>query len=423
MDPPETMLARRAQAVALELLDDFRIVIINGPRQAGKSTLLQVLAAQVGGSMLTLDDRRILRVARTDPGGLIDANPRPLFIDEVQRGGDPLVLAIKAEVDRHPRTPGQFVLAGSSRFLTVPTLSESLAGRAAIIDLWPLSQDELEGTSANLVDLLFDTVHVVRALRPDPCTRRDIMERVVRGGYPEVHRLSSDRARDAWFANYRRQLIERDLTELRRIRQAGDLPRLLRALAARTAQELNLAAVARDAGLSPDVTRDYVSLLDTIYVHRTVAAWATNLTARVKRHPKLYLVDSGLAASLVGASTDRLADPTFAASGALLETFVAAEIGKQLTWSSVRAEQFHFRDRDQREVDIVLEATDGRVVGIEVKAARDVDETDFRWLAYLRDRIGARFVQGVVVHLGSAPLPFGDRLTALPISGLWSGAA
>ena len=402
------------------MVDAFRVVIVNGPRQAGKSTLLRLVAENSAATMVSLDDRDQLRAARTDPGGFVDGYGRPLFIDEVQRGGDPLVLAIKAEVDRHSTTPGQFVLAGSSRFLTVPTLSESLAGRAAIVDLWPLSQGELEGVREAFVDRLFGDTAGVRAIESAPLRRPELLERVVRGGFPEVHRLGSASLRAVWFENYRRQLIERDLTQLRRIRQGMDLPRLLRALAARTAQELNFASISRDLGFSKDAARDYLALLETIYVHRLLPAWSTNLNARVKRHAKVHLVDSGLAADLLGQSVEALSLPTSAVAGPLLETFVVGELTRQRTWADVRAELFHFRDHDRREIDVILEAADGRIAAVEVKAARDVDEGDFRWLRYLRDRSGDSFTNGVLLHIGERPLSFGDRLTALPISALWA---
>ena len=260
----------------------------------------------------------------------------------------------------------------------------------------------------------------MRAIESAPLRRPELLERVVRGGFPEVHRLGSASLRAVWFENYRRQLIERDLTQLRRIRQGMDLPRLLRALAARTAQELNFASISRDLGFSKDAARDYLALLETIYVHRLLPAWSTNLNARVKRHSKVHLVDSGLAADLLGQSVEALSLPTSAVAGPLLETFVVGELTRQRTWADVRAELFHFRDHDRREIDVILEAADGRIAAVEVKAARDVDEGDFRWLRYLRDRSGDSFTNGVLLHIGERPLSFGDRLTALPISALWA---
>ena len=404
-----------------DAMQGFRVVVVNGPRQVGKSTLLSGLVGLPGGvsgTLVTLDDRTALRTARTDPAGFVNGYGFPLLIDEVQRGGDGLILAIKQTVDRDDRA-GQFVLAGSSRFLTVPTLSESLAGRARIIDLWPLSQGELTQGTDSLLDGLFAPTADLRSLAVDPLSRRQVMERVVVGGFPTAHRLSAPLRAD-WFDDYRRTLVQRDLTELRRLRQIDDVPRLLRLAAARTAQELNVANYAETLGLTADIVRDYLSLLEVIYVHHLLPGWSSGATARAKRRPKLHFVDCGLAASTIGASVDSLAPPTSSMAGPLLETFVVGELLKQRSWSRERPDILHFRDREQREVDVIVEARDGRISAVEVKAAVDVDDADTRWLRYLRDKLGDRFTNGVVLHLGDRPRPLGDRLTALPVSTLWT---
>lgn len=413
------LISRRAQGLITEALTGFRVVIINGPRQSGKSTLLELFARE-SGSLVTLDDRDVLRVARTDPRGLIEGYQRPLMIDEVQRGGEPLVLAIKAAVDRAPREMGAFVLAGSSRFLTVPGLTESLAGRARIIDLWPLAQGEIWGGSDSFIDRAFAPTADVRATRAPFLSRHEVMSRITLGGFPAVHSMPTERLRSAWFEDYVRTLVTRDLTLLSAIRKIDDLPRLVQLLAARTAQELNVASLARDAGINGETLRSYLSLLETIYLHLRLPAWSTNFTSRAKHHPKVHMVDTGLAANVLGLTQDRLSTPTSQMAGPLLETFVVNEIVRQQAWSDERVRLSHFRDREQREVDLIMESGDGRIVAVETKAARDVDETDFKWLVYLRDRLGDRFVNGIVVHLGERPLPFGDRLTALPVSAIWS---
>jgi uncharacterized protein len=414
----DSLFSRRASDLIAEAMTGFRVVIVNGPRQSGKSTLLEQFAHQ-SGTLITLDDRAVLRVARTDPGGLVEGYGRPLLIDEIQRGGDPLVLAIKAAADRAPRQYGAFVLAGSSRFLTVPNLSESLAGRARIIDLWPLTQGELHGGTDSFIDLAFRPTSELRSTSSPSLSRSAVMERIALGGFPAIVAMPSDRLRSAWFEDYCRTLIMRDLTQMSAVRQVDELPRLLRLLAARTAQELNVSSLGRDAGINGETLRSHLALLETIYLHHRLPAWSTNFTARAKRHPKVHIVDSGLACNLLGVSAQQLAVPTNSLTGALFESFVVNEVMRQQTWSTERVHLGHFRDRDQREVDLIVEAPDGRVVAIETKAARDVDESDFRWLAYLRDRLGDRFINGIVVHLGERPLPFGDRLSAVPVSAVW----
>jgi uncharacterized protein len=412
------LVKRRASSLLAARLSVFRVVVVNGPRQSGKSTLLQLTADDQRAVVVTLDDRETLRAARTDPQGFVTGFGRPLFIDEVQRGGDPLVLAVKADADRHPRDYGRIVLAGSSRFLTVPGLSESLAGRAGFVDLWPFSQGEIVGGNDRLIDVLFGGVDI-RQLDTPVVTRIDLARRVEAGGFPEVHAMARSRDRADWFDAYLRTLLERDLGEHRTPRRTSDVGRLMSLILGRTAQQLNASAVASGLGITADTVRDYVALAESIYLHHQLPAWSGGHTARVVKRPKLHAVDCGLAAHVAKASAELLAVPTNAAMGPLFETFVVDEFAKQQTWCDESVRLYHYRDASTREIDLVLEARDGRVAAVEVKCAVDVDEHDFRHLAYLRDRLGERFVHGLVIHLGSRPMAFGDRMTALPVSALW----
>jgi hypothetical protein len=411
--------SRHLEAIVTDALRSSRVIVVNGPRQAGKTTLLQRVQRRRGGAFVSLDDEATLAAAREDPTGFLAAYPRPLFVDEVQRGGDALVRAVKVAVDRD-RRPGAFVLAGSTSFLTVPVLSESLAGRARIIDLWPFSQGELAGVREAFLDRVFAGPDAWAAVAPSRTTRAEYFRRVCTGGFPEVVSLGSPRDRGAWFGSYVRTVTQRDIRDLSRLRRAADLPRLVRLLAARTAGELNVSSLAEACGLSPDLTHDYLALLETVYVHHTVPAWSRNLSAKVKRRPKVYLADSGLAAALTGMEAKRLAVPTCPMTGPLIETFVVDEILKMRSWSETDVALHHFRDRDGPEIDLVLETSDGRVAGIEVKAGLTVREDDFRWLRFLRDRTSAAFVQGIVLYAGADRLPFGDRLRALPLAALWA---
>lgn len=401
-------------------LESARAAIVNGARQCGKTELLRATQRAVGGTYLSLDDRTQLRAARADPQGFVAERPRPLMIDEVQRGGDPLLLALKQLLDER-RDPGQVVLAGSTRFLFEPRLSESLAGRARFVDLWPLSQGEIDGQPDDFVDVLFGGPVALRDRGAVPSTRREAVDRICRGGFPEAVLARDDRSRDDFLAAYARSLVQRDVLELAAIRQVVELPRLLRVLAARTAQELNAAAVASEVQMGDDTIRRYLPHLEVVYAYYRIPAWSGNLRARALRRPKLHLTDTGLAAHVLGVGPDSLADPAHPLLGPLLETFVAGELGRQITWSDVRADIFHWRVASGPEVDLVLESSDGRVVAVEVKAAASVDEGDFRWLRRLRDDLGERFVQGVVVCLADQVVPFGDRLTAVPLAAIWAG--
>ncbi|MGH9291590.1 MAG: ATP-binding protein [Acidimicrobiales bacterium] len=410
------MLLRRAiEARYRETVASRRVTVVTGPRQSGKTTLVSNQLA--GGSLRSLDDQGMLDAARTDPTGFVSTGARPLVIDEVQRGGEPLVRAIKAAVDRDP-APGQFVLTGSSNFLTVPTISESLAGRAAFLEVWPFTQGELAGRNDSFVDAVIAGAESLAGYRQSGLQRRDVYERLCTGGYPEVQRLVS-RQRPAWFRDYVRTTIERDVVEMSGIRKVAEMGQLLRLFAARTGCELVMQSVIEDSALERQAVYDHRAWLETIHLVATVPAWSRNLTRRVKRRPKVFLTDPGLAAWLLGKTPTALEEPTEPSTGQLVETFVFAELHRQLTWANVEATMFHWRDRAGAEVDLVLEATDGRVVGIEVKAAQTPRADWFRWLAGMRDALGEPFVAGVALYMGDTVLPFGDRLLALPISALW----
>lgn len=367
--------------------------------------------------MRSLDDAGVLAAALDDPVGFLTAPDRPLVIDEVQRAGEPLVRAIKAQVDRD-RTPGQFVLTGSSNFLTVPTISESLAGRAGFVEVWPFTEGELAGRADRFVDAIFAGVSQLAAYRPSGLSRNQLLERVCAGGYPEVHALPASR-RSGWFRDYVRTTIQRDVVEMSGIRKVAELGQLLRLLAARSGCELVMQGLIEDSALERQAVYDHRTWLQTIHLVQTLPAWSRNLTSRARRRPKVFITDSGLAAWLVGKTPSALADPTDPATGRLVESFVFAELRRQLTWAATEASVFHWQDVKGGEVDFVLESSDGRVAAVEVKAGQTPKREWFRWLAHLRDALGERFVDGVVLYGGQNVLPFGDRLMAAPISALW----
>lgn len=409
------MLRRAVEARYLETVGARRVTVVTGPRQSGKTTLV---VSQLGaGTLRNLDDQAVLEAARADPVGFVRAGARPVVIDEVQRGGEVLVRAIKAVVDRDPGA-GQFVLTGSSNFLTVPTISESLAGRAGFVEVWPFTQGELDGKPDGFIDAAFSGAAAFDSYRPSGFGRRELYDRLCTGGYPEVVQLPA-RQRPGWFRDYVRTVIQRDVVEISGIRKVTEMGQLLRLFAARTASELVMQSVIDAAPLERQAVYDHRAWLETVHLVTTVPAWSKNLTRRVKRHPKAYVTDPGLAAWLLGKTSGALEDPTDPATGQLVETFVFAELCRQLTWAGTDATLYHWRDRAGAEVDLVLEASDGRVLGIEVKAGQTPGRDWFRWLSAMRDTLRERFVAGLVLYAGSQALPFGDRLLAVPISALW----
>jgi predicted AAA+ superfamily ATPase len=411
------MIERHAQKLVLEAAKDSRVIMLAGPRQAGKTTLVRELAAgALPMSYVTFDEAGARRAASEDPVGFVAGLQRPVAIDEVHRAPE-VLLEIKRVVDRDPR-PGDFLLTGSARALSLPQVADALVGRVETIDLWPLSQAEVEGASLNLVDALF--AGTPPGIADAPAGREAWLERALAGGLPEARQRPAGRRRDAWFSAYLEMLVERDVRDLADIRALDEVPALLTLLAARSTGPLNAASLAGELRISEASVRRYLALLDAVFVVLRVPAWRRNLGRRATAAPKCQLVDSGVAAHLLGVDRSRLArDP--ALGGGLFETFVRMEIVKHADWSEAQPRVFHLRTRaGKQEVDAVLERRGGQLVGVEAKASATLSKRDFRGLEELRDSRGDDFVAGVVIHPGEQTLPFGDRLWALPVSALWS---
>ena len=395
------------------------MVLLNGARQTGKSTLVgSGMLGNHEARYLTLDEAGVLAAAEADPGGFLSGLQGPVILDEVQRCPG-LFPAIKAEVDRD-RRPARFLLTGSANVLLLPRLSESLAGRMEILTLWPLSQGEIEDVKEGFVDAVFSGDPLPSQKQPGEAPR--LHERLLYGGYPEVLGRSTESRRRAWFGSYVTTILQRDVRDLSNIEGLTELPRLLSLLAARSASLVNYAELSRSASMPQSTLKRYISLLEATFLVGTLPAWSSNLGKRLVKSPKLLLCDSGLITALQGLSAERLAsDPVLV--GPLLENFVAMEIQKQSAWSDTQPRLFHFRTQTGQEVDVVMEDVAGRVVGVEVKAAATVGARDFRGLRALSEASGDRFRRGVVLYTGRTTVPFAKDMYALPVSSLWNMTA
>lgn len=394
-----------------EALLDTPVVLLAGPRQSGKTTLVRQFAER-GLHYLTLDDELTLLSAREDPVGMIRNLDRAI-IDEIQRAPE-LLLAIKKSVDED-RRPGRFLLTGSANLMALPTVADSLAGRMETLMLLPLSQSEIENRPANWVDSIF--AGEILTANP-PVLSNNLIERVLRGGYPEAVARPTEKRRTAWTRQYIDAIIQRDVRDVAEIDKLDQLPRFLRALAQTSGQMCNYSALGSQVGLDGKTVSRYISVFEQMYLLKRIDVWSRNRLKRVVKTPKLQFVDSGLLSMLTNIShKDVQLDKT--GYGHILESFVFGELLKHTTTSDDDYRLLYYRDADKFEVDVVIEDSAGQLVGVEVKASATVKERDLRGLKKLANLSGDQFTAGVLLYDGDETMPLGSNLWAAPLSTLW----
>lgn len=396
-----------------EALADSPAVLIHGPRQSGKTTLARMVGEPRGYRYVSFDDEAVCAAAKSDPVGFVAGLPARAILDEVQRVPE-IFTSLKAAIDRR-RTAGRFILTGSANVLLVPALADSLAGRMAILRLHPLAQCEIERKRPRFLDTLFSG-----AFKTGIAERLglELPERMAAGGYPAALARRAPARRRAWYRDYVETQVQRDVRDLSRIRSLDTLPKLLALAAGQTARLVNVADLAAPFELTRQTIHEHVTLLERVFLLERLPAWHVNRMSRLVKRPKMHIGDTGVACALLGLDAARLAgDRTVL--GAMLESFALQELRRQASWRPDPVGFFHFRDRDDFEVDIVLEQGPLAVAGIEVKAAATVHESDLRGLRKLKDAAGKRFIAGAVLYDGGATIVFGDGLFAVPLRKLW----
>lgn len=405
------MYGRFVERRAAEALADTPVVLIVGPRRAGKTTLVRKMEG-ANRTYITLDDQTVLDAAQSDPAGFIRGLDRAI-IDEIQRAPD-LLLAIKKAVDEDYR-PGRFLLTGSANVLTLPRVADSLAGRMETLRILPLARAEIAGKAPTFLERLF-----AGELQGDreAAIGDELVRLALLGGFPEAISRASERRRQDWARSYLTSVLTRDLRDIAAIEKLTELPKFVRLLAEHSGQLVNYSRFGSSINVSHKTAQRYVALLEQVFLVSTLQPWYTNALKRIAKTPKLHFLDSGLLATARGLSFGRVrADRD--AFGALLESFVFSEVLKLMTASDLRLTPHHFRDQQMREVDIVLERDDGMIAGIEVKASATVRSSDFAGLRSLAEACKRKFAGGVVLYDSTDFIPFGDKFAAAPLSSLW----
>ncbi|MCU0797482.1 MAG: ATP-binding protein [Akkermansiaceae bacterium] len=412
------ILPRSIQPAIDAAMLDTPVVCLLGPRQCGKSTLAK--SQDPDRLYRTLDDDNLLAIARADPQGFIDRLPLKVTLDEVQRVPR-LLLAIKRSVDAQ-RLPGRFLLTGSANLLQLPDLADSLAGRMECIYLHPLSESERdlrEGTLLrDFIDGTYADATISTSLRDEGVLPSSLLGRVIRGGYPGLIGRSFQRTRQ-WHRQYLRAIIERDVHDVAQVRDSHEILRMIQLLAHQTGGLLNHSALAVDLGLDRQTVDRYLGVLERLFLIRRLPSWHKNSAKRLVKAPKLHLVDSGLAASLSGLKADDW-NHRREKFGHVLEGFVVQQLIAQAGWTDPDLSFWHYRDKDQVEVDLVI--TRGRDVwGVEVKASATLKADDGKGLRRLAAICGKDYRGGLVLYDGSDVLPLSREplITAVPLEHFW----
>ena len=419
MNVPPATIVRRLLPVVRDRMNHTPVLLIEGPRGVGKSTLLAQLAADLQTHVIDFDNEDVLEFSRSNPTLATDSD-KPILIDEYQK--EPRVLGwIKSRLNKGTSF-GMFVLAGSTSFDSLPPGIQSLTGRLQRLTIGPFTQTELDATDSRFLLRAFDG-DLGHTATPAATTRAEYVARIMRGGMPLALAQPTAARREAWFRSHINQSLDRDAGQLRRLGRKAELPRLLTRAAGQTASLLKTTRVAADLDLSPKTTIAYLELLESLFLIGTLPAWGSTVSSRSLATPKIHIIDSGLGSHLLRlsqAKLDRRDPSSLTEFGHLLESFAVQELLRHADWLDDPVTAGHWRTKDDEEVDLVLERYDGAIVAVEVKAADHIESKWLTPLKKLRDRIGNRFVAGIALHLGPRGYQADDRIHTVPLERLWT---
>lgn len=400
------MINRKLEPIIIEMLDNFRIIAINGPRQSGKTTLAKLIAKNKNIIYYTFDNKDIYNTAKLDPNGFISYISKDnVVIDEVQMIPE-LISSIKIQVDEKNRK-GMFLLTGSSDMFKNSKIKESLAGRMVSFNLYPLSYSEINNRDINIIDKLFNDDFNYFDIDFSTIPNKDFTNAVINGGYPEVYNLST-RAKYAWYESYIKSRITKDIQNIGSIdiNQISSIAKLLQLLAGQISSLVNYKNIADKIKISDKTVRKYIDILEALYIIKLVPAYANNQLKRVVKSPKVHFIDSGLASYLLNVDVNGAMVKQGEIYGDIVESFVYSELIKHKSTADKRVNIYHYRDQQKKEVDFVLESTDGKIVAIEVKSGSNIKKEYFKGLVALAGTLKGKNFKGIILYGGNKIMPY-----------------
>ena len=386
----------------------FPVLLISGARQVGKSTLALHLGIN---SYITLDDINMYQMAKNDPKGFIGHLEKPVIIDEVQRLPE-LMITIKEYVDKE-RINGEFVLTGSASLSGFKDISDSLAGRIGIVELYPLNMKEKYEKEGNIVDIFAEDLDRFLLQTYD---NSSIVQNIIDGGYPEILKIDDPKAKYLWFSSYIRTYIESDAKELANIRNMDKFMNMYRLCMLRSGNIFNQNELQKECGLDNKTFSSYFSVLEHTYQLQKLQPFFNNELKRLVKSPKIYAIDTGVLCHLLRITSKEVYEVSHY-KGDVLETFVYTELLKANSYANHRSTLSFYRTSDKKEIDFILELSSG-VIAIEVKASKSVSRSDFKHIYHLAKEIPDTFSKGIVLYNGEHFLKIDENMYAIPFGFL-----